>query len=71
MKKRSLGFPTRYDTNQSVQSQKKVRSLKFWIYVEEKLYYPCSKNKGADQLRSYCEAGLRLCFWIGKNLVFS
>ena len=28
------------------------------------LYYPCSENKGADQLRSYCEAGLRLCFLI-------
>ena len=21
----------------------------------------CSENKGADQLRSYCEADLRLC----------
>ena len=35
---------------------------------EEKLYYPCSEKKGADQLRSYCEADLRLCFHIGKNL---
>ena len=26
------------------------------------MYYPCSKSKGADQLRSYCEADLRLCF---------
>ena len=33
--------------------------------------YPCSENKGADQLRSYCEADLRLCFRIGKNPVFS
>ena len=39
--------------------------------VEEKLYYPCSENKGADQLRSYCEADLRLCFRIDKNLIFS
>ena len=31
--------------------------------------YPCSENKGADQLRSYCEADLRLCFRIGKNPV--
>ena len=30
-----------------------------------------SENKGADQLRSYCEADLRLCFCTGKNLVFS
>ena len=27
-------------------------------------------NKGADQLRSYCEADLRLCFRIGRLLVF-
>ena len=26
------------------------------------MYYPCSENKGADQLRSYCEADLRLFF---------
>ena len=32
---------------------KKVRSLKFQICEEEKLYYPSSENKGADQLRSY------------------
>ena len=35
------------------------------------MYYPCSENKGADQLSSYCEADLRLCFRIGKNPVFS
>ena len=35
------------------------------------MYYPCSENKGADQLRSYCEADLRLCFRIGNNPVFS
>ena len=32
----------------------------------EKLYYPCSENKGADQLRSYCEADLRLWFRMCK-----
>ena len=26
------------------------------------MYYPCSENKGADQLRSYCTADQRLCF---------
>ena len=31
------------------------------------MYYPSSKNKGDDQLRTYCEADLRLCFRIGKN----
>ena len=35
------------------------------------MYYPCSENKGADQLRGYREADLRLCFCICKLLVFS
>ena len=26
------------------------------------MYYPCGENKGADQLSSYCEADLCLCF---------
>ena len=30
----------------------------------------CSENKGTDQLRSYCEADLRLCFRICRLLVF-
>ena len=30
----------------------------------------CSENKGADQLRGYREADLRLCFRICKNPVF-
>ena len=33
------------------------------------MYCLCSKNKGADQLCSYCEADLHLCFHPGKNLV--
>ena len=37
----------------------------------EGLYYLCSENKGADQLRGYREADLRLCFRIGENPVFS
>ena len=36
----------------------------------EELYYPCGENKGADQLRSYCEADLRLCFRLCRLLVF-
>ena len=35
------------------------------------MYYPCSENKGADQLRGHREADLRLCFRICKNPVFS
>ena len=65
-----MWFPTRSDTNQPVQAQKRARSLKFRIKVEEELYYPSSENKGADQLRSYCEADLRLCFRICRLLVF-
>ena len=35
------------------------------------MYYPCSENKDADQLRGYREADLRLCFRPCKWLVFS
>ena len=48
-----------------------ARSLKFWIYIVEGLYYPCGENKGADQLRGYRKADLRLCFRICKKPVFS
>ena len=51
-----------------VQEQKQTRSLKFWIYKVEELHYPCSENKGADQLRG--EADLRLCFRLCRLLVF-
>ena len=30
--------------------------------LSRRVYYLCSKNKGTDQLCSYCTAGLRLCF---------
>ena len=65
-----MWFPTRSDTNRSVQSQKRARILKFRIYVEKELYYPSGGNKGADQLRIYCEADLRLCFRLCRLLVF-
>ena len=70
-KPRREKFPTRSDSNRPVQSQKQARSLKFRISEEEKLYYPYSENKGADQLRSHCEADLCLRFRIVKNPVFS
>ena len=44
-----------------------ARALKFCIKEEEGLYYLCSENKGADQLRGYREADLRLCFRICKS----
>ena len=71
MRKWSPEFPTRSDTNQAVQPQKMARSLKFRMWIEEGLYYLCSENKGADQLRGNREADLRLCFRICKKPVFS
>ena len=48
-----------------------ARGLKFGIFEVEGLYYLYSENKGADQLRGYREADLRLCFRICKKPVFS
>ena len=67
-RKQSSGFLTRSDTNWPVLTQKKARILKFWVEVWEGLYYPCSENKGADQLCSHCTADLHLCFRIAKIL---
>ena len=67
----AMWFPNRPDTNRPVQAQKMARGLKFWIKIEEELYYTCSENKDADQLRGYREADLRLCFRICRLLVFS
>ena len=64
-------FRTWSHTNQAVQLQKIARGLKFRNKNVEGLYYSCSENKGADQLRGYREADLRLCFRISKMLVFS
>ena len=68
-----MWFPNRSDTNgggvnRPVQSKKMTRGWKF--RKVEALNYPCCENKGADQLRSYCEADLRLCFRICRLLVF-
>ena len=71
MRKPTIWFLTRGDTNQAVQPMKMARGWKFWIKDVEGLYYLCSVNKGADQLRGYREADLRLCFRICKTLVYS
>ena len=74
---RRLTFQIRRDVRKSVfgvsdqvqrkpPSEKKATSLEFRTFEEEKLYYPCSENKGADQLCSFCTADLRLCFRVGK-----
>ena len=67
----SSGFPTRSHTNWAVQPQKMARGLKFQIWEVEGLYYPCSENKGADQLHGYRKADLRLYFGICKKPVLS
>ena len=71
MRKPVFGFPTRSHSNQAVQPHKMARGLKFRIKKVEGLYYLCSENKGADQLRFYREADLRLCFCTCKKPVFS
>ena len=48
------------DQVRAVKSLKLARGLKFWIKKVEELYYPCSENKGANQL--HCD--LCLCFHI-------
>ena len=63
-------FPTRFDTNRHVKSQKQARGLKLQILDEDRLYCPSSENKGADQLCIYCTADLRLCFRICRLFVF-
>ena len=63
MRKPTMWFPNRSDTNHAVQAQKMVRDWKFWIKKVEELYYPCSENTGVDQLHS-------LCFRICRLLVF-
>ena len=60
MGKPAMWFLNRSNINRPVQSQKKARILKFCTQVGEELFYPSSKNKGADQLRGYREADLRL-----------
>ena len=60
MRKPTIWVPTRSDINQTVQSLKQARSLKFRILAEEEVYYLCS---------GYREADLRLCFRIIMQIV--
>ena len=59
---RSSEFLINSATNGAAHPQKMARGLKFWFQEVEGLYYPCTENKGADQLRDYREADLRLFF---------
>ena len=49
-----MWFPNRSNTNRTVQAQKRARSLKFRIQIDEDLYYPSSENKGADPAKLIC-----------------
>ena len=50
MRKPTLWFPTRSDTNLSAQPHKIARSMEFHIKEVEEMYYICSENKGSGQL---------------------
>ena len=50
----SSGFSTRSDTNRAAEPQGIDIGLKFRVYDVKGLYYPCSENKGVNQLRNYC-----------------
>ena len=66
MRKPVFRVSDRSDTNRAVQSQKMAGGLKFQILEVEELYKLCSENKDTDQLRSYRDADLSLCFRICK-----
>ena len=53
VRKPTFLFSTRSDTNRAVQCKKMDKALKFRIKTVEGFYYmyPCSENKGPDQLR--------------------
>ena len=59
------------ETNRAEESQKMARGLKLHIKEEKGLLNLCSKNKGADQLRYYHIADVRLCLCTCKKQVFS
>ena len=68
----SSGFPTRSDTNLTVQPKNIAGSLQFRIKIVERLYSLCSENKGADQLHGYRTVDLRfLYFGILSKIRFS
>ena len=71
MRKPVFGISDQVRHKPAVQSHKIARGLTFCIKEVERLYYPCSENKEADQLRGYRKADQGLCFRICKKPVFS
>ena len=55
------------------QTQTRLYSHRRWLEISDldSREILCSENTGADQLRGYREADLRLCFRICKTLMFS
>ena len=43
-----------FSSDQVLYSQRSL--LETWNVLKLMMYYPCSENKGADQIRGYCEA---------------
>ena len=68
MRKPTMWLPTRTELHKA---QKVARGWKFWMLKVKELYYPCSENKGIDQLRSYWEADLPPWYRIYRLFVFS
>ena len=61
MRKPTIWVPTRSDTNRAVQSQKKVRSLKFRISEEDKIVYRVAKIKA---LISFAVTAKLICAFV-------
>ena len=59
-----------FDVSDQARHNKIARGFKFRISEVYGLYYPCSENKGADQLHSYYAADLHLCFCTCKKSFF-
>ena len=62
-----FGFPTRSDTNRAGKPKKMARGKKFRIEEVDELYYLCSENKGAAQLRGNRVADLRCVFAYARS----
>ena len=70
MGKPTMWFPNRSDTNRAAQAQKNATGMLEILELSRGvLYYASSENKGADQLRGYREADLRLCFRLKMQIV--
>ena len=60
MRKQTMSFPVRTDTNRAVQAQKMTRGWKVWIQKEEELYLSTRLSI----------PDLRLCFSHAKSVGF-